>query len=160
MAHIQSIVYRPKGRKKGDAPGDDFIRVPLQTANLITNHGIEGDAKAGLGKTRQVNLIPTDWLEMMAAKGYKTGPGDFGEQLIVDGITFDEMTPGMQLRIGDEAVLELTKSRTGCERMEAAQGRKVDIAIREAGLGYLAQVIQGGVIKVGDAIRVLQPAGD
>jgi MOSC domain-containing protein YiiM len=157
MPTIQSIVYQPLDQKYAEGHISKYIRVPMEGVTLRADHGIEGDQKAGHSKTRQLNLIPTDWLAARAAEGYRTGPGQMGEQLIVDGITFDEMIPGLQLQLGDHAVVEITKSRTGCDRNDASQPRPLPEAIKLAGIGHLAKVIQGGEIRVGDLITVLIP---
>ena len=131
------------------------MRLPLESADLVAGHGIRGDRKAGHHPDRQLNLLSTGWLAMAAAKGYRAAPGQFGEQLILDGIDLVTLPPGTRLQLGDAAVLEIVKGRTGCTRLEAAQGRTI------AGLGpigVLARVITGGPIRVGDPVAVLEPA--
>ena len=157
MAHIQSIVYQPLDQKYDDR-FEDFIRESTRSATLVAGHGIQGDRKAGASPSRQVNIIPTDWLAARAAEGYRTGPGQMGEQLVVHGLLFAEMHPGQQLRIGNEAVIEITKERTGCERLDAAQPRPVPADIKRAGVGFMAKVVSGGEIKVGDRVKVIEMA--
>ena len=152
MPHIQSIVIQPLDKKYGQRR-EAFIRVPVQSATLIPGHGIQGDRKAGHSPSRQLNLIPTDWLAARAAEGYRTGPGEMGEQIIVDGLTFDQMTPGTRYRLGDQAIIEITKPRTGCERLDASQPKPLPQAIKLAGIGHLAKVVRGGSIKVGDRVE-------
>jgi MOSC domain-containing protein YiiM len=153
MPTIVSIVYQPLDRPY--AEGDvDYIREPLAEAELAAGHGLRGDRKAGHNPNRQVNLVSTDWLAMAAAKGYRAAPGQFGEQLIIDGLALVALPPGTHLALGDSAVLEIVKGRTGCERLEAAQGKSI------AGLGpigVLARVINDGTIRVGDEVKLLQP---
>lgn len=153
MPTITSIVYQPLDGDRGD-PHGDFSRTPADTVKLIADHGIAGDRKAGRSPSRQVNLLTADWLAMMAGRGYRTGPGEFGEQLIVDGIRFNKLKPGLQLAIGDSAVIEITKARTGCDRLEAAQGKTIPAPIKAA-IGHMARVVHGGTIRTGDPIRVL-----
>lgn len=154
MPHIESIVYQPK--KSAYRDGDvDFIRVPLEQATLIANHGIDGDRKAGHNQTRQLNLLSREWLDSVRPLGYRTEPGQFGEQIIVAGLTVEGLEPGARLALGDEAIIEITKGRTGCSRLEAAQGQSI------AGIGHigvLARVVAGGIIRVGDLVAVLEPA--
>lgn len=156
MAQIISIAYQPLGHEY-DAPMGDFIRVPVETAVLVANHGIDGDQKAGHNKTRQLNLLSAEWLAARAAEGYRAGPSQFGEQIIVDGLAVETLPAGTLIAIGPRAIIAITKGRTGCERLEAAQGKSI------AGLGpigALARVVMGGPIRVGDPVRVLEPAAD
>jgi len=157
MAHIQSIVYQPIGQKY-DGRFQDFIRVPTSSATLVAGSGIEGDQKGAAGPSRQINIIPTDWLAVRAAEGFRTGPGQMGEQLVVDGLLFSQMHPGQRLHIGDQAVIEITKPRTGCDRLDAAQPRPIPAEIKKAGVGFMASVVVGGEIKVGDRVKVMEMA--
>lgn len=152
MGTITSIVIQPPDREYGD-PFGDFLRVPRHEALLIADHGIEGDRKARSSRTRQVNLLTADWVARMAELGYRAAPGQFGEQLVISGVDFADLQPGVQLELGDGAVLEITKPRTGCERLQAAQGREIPPEINWA-IGYLARVLEGGRIRVGDPVRV------
>lgn len=152
MAHISSIVYQPVEYPSGDHQRD-YIRESMQTATLVANHGIQGDLKAGHNPDRQLNVLSQEWLDRAAQKGYKTAPGQFGEQMIITGIEVLELAPGTRLQIGDQAVIEVVKGRTGCTRFEAAQGKQIgDLGA----LGILARVITGGTIAVGDAVSVVE----
>jgi MOSC domain-containing protein YiiM len=156
MSQIISIAYQPLGCRYTNRLGD-YIRVPVDAATLLADHGIDGDQKAGHSKTRQVNLLSAEWLAARAAEGYRAEPGHFGEQLIVDGLAVETLSPGTLLAVGPQAILSITKGRTGCDRLEAAQGKSI------AGLGpigALARVVVGGPIRVGDAVRVLEAAAD
>jgi MOSC domain-containing protein YiiM len=154
MITIQSIVYMPCNEEDYDRFGP-YLRLPLEEARLITDYGLEGDHKAGHNPNRQLNLIPTDWLAERKAEGYRTGPGEMGEQIILDGIAMADMSPGLQLRLGDEAVIELIKTRTGCERLDESQPQPIPSEIKLAGIGYLAKIVQSGAIRVGDPVTVL-----
>ena len=155
MATIQSIVYRPLDQEY-DKRFDNFLRVSAQRVHLRAGHGVEGDRKAVHGSSRQLNIIPTDWLAERRAEGYRTGPGEMGEQLVVEGLAFAEMAPGQRLQLGSQAVIELTQTRTGCERLDAAQPKPLSEALKRAGVGYMARVIAGGEISVGEPVTVLE----
>lgn len=153
MAYLYSIVYQPIGQEYQDHMGD-YIRVPAQQVNLIPNHGIQGDQKAGHHPDRQLNLLSQEWLERAAALGYRSAPGQFGEQIIVSGLAMEELQPGTRLQLGG-AVIEISKARTGCNRLEAAQGKSI---AGLGALGVLARVITGGSISVGDPVSVVETA--
>ncbi len=149
MSKIYSIVYQPEDKKYGERIGD-FMREPLQQATLVADHGIKGDAKAGRSRNRQLNVLSLEWLEGLKTLGYRTEPGEFGEQIIVQGLDVEHLLPGAQLQIGESATIEITMARTGCVRLEVAQGRSNDAF---GGLvGMLAKVVAGGDIRVGDEV--------
>jgi MOSC domain-containing protein YiiM len=78
-----------------------------------------------------------------------------GEQLILEGLAQDLNTlpAGTQLQIGTEAVVELVKPRTGCDRFEAIQG--LSPSLIQLRMGMMARVLRGGSIAVGDEVKIL-----
>ena len=152
MSRIHSIVYQPKDRKRGERPVE-YLRLPLEEATLIAGHGIEGDDKAGRSPRRQLNLLSFEWLRERKKEGYKTKPGSFGEQLIIEGLAVENLQRGDRLQLGEEACIEITLPRTGCERLEAAQG--MSNKLLRGHIGMLAKVLTGGTIRVGDSVKLL-----
>ena len=154
MAHVVSIVYRP--RNAGiPRPQDRYTRVALERARLVEFQGIEGDAKGGSGD-RQVNVMCAEMLEQLAGEGFKARPGELGEQLIIAGIAADALETGARLRAGG-AVLEVTVPRTGCARFEMIQGKPKQAA--KGRLGVLTKVVTGGEVAVGDPVELLPADG-
>lgn len=149
MPQIQSIVYKPKNAPRSP---DAYARVPLDKANLVVNKGIQGDSKGV--PNRQLNLMSADTLAALADEGYKTAPGDMGEQIVVDGMLIETLEKGTILEIGDGgARVEIIKLREGCDRFAGIQ-QKTDFSGR---LGVLAKVLTAGEIAVGSEIRVVEP---
>lgn len=155
MSHIYSIVYQPLDQDYPEGHTGDFIRLPLETAELIAGHGLAGDRKAGHNPQRQLNILSYEWLQARKAEGFRAEPGQFGEQLVVRGLDVLALQPGERLQLGPQAVIEVVKPRTGCLRLAAAHGKseKLDLG----GIGIMARVITSGPIRVGDAVQVLIP---
>lgn len=147
MGEITSICYTPEA-KQGRQTG--YRRISTKRANLLVNYGIEGDRKGGSRK-RQLNVMSAETLQVLAAQGFNTAPGQMGEQVIVSGIDVDTLQPGDRLQLGD-AVIEVTVPREGCGKFVRYQGQD------PAGvpLGMMAKVITGGVIAVGDSALVVR----
>jgi MOSC domain-containing protein YiiM len=156
MAQIYSIVYQPKGAVYEEGRTQDFIRFHLKEAMLIANHGIEGDQKAGRHPDRQLNILSFEWLQQRQQEGYRAEPGQFGEQMIIQGLPASVVRDGSQLHLGAEAIVEITKARTGCERLQAVQTRP--IADISEGIGLMAKVVTGGMVGVGDEVKIVVPA--
>ncbi len=149
MPQVVSIVYTPY--PPGPRPQDRYERVLVERALLVENRGIEGDAKGQPGE-RQVNVMCAEVLADLAAEGFKTRPGELGEQVVIAGISAADLVPGTRLQLGG-AVVEVTLPRTGCARFEHIQGKtKQSVKGR---LGVLVRVVTGGEIAVGDTVRVV-----
>lgn len=150
MSQIVSIVYKPEDSK----PSDHYTRVPLQSAALIENYGIEGDRKGGHPK-RQLNIMTQEVLAQLQQEGFNTAPGQMGEQIIVSGLDMNALVEGDRVQLG-EAVIEITDYRNGCDRFQALQSKNP--ADAKGRLGAMARVVTGGKIAIGDAVKVLQNA--
>ena len=155
MAKIKSIVIQPIAKEYEDGRFDYFIRDAVDSAELVADHGIQGDRKAGKNPRRQLNLLSVGWLNEQAILGYKTAPGKFGEQLIVEGIDLLALPRGTTLQLGNTAVIQINGPRDGCTRLEAAQGKT---GLADEPIGVLATVLAGGKIHVGDVITDLVKA--
>ena len=151
MPHITSIVYSPKIDYQ--EPADEYLRVPVSMADLVVGHGIDGDRK-GSQPDRGLNVMSAEILAGLAREGFKTGPGQMGEQIVIAGLDFAALGEGVRLQLGPAATIEFIKNRTGCERFEHIQGQpRATVADR---VGFMARVVVGGLIKVGDPVSVLE----
>jgi MOSC domain-containing protein YiiM len=151
MSEIYSIVYTPANVERN--PQDFYARVSLQEANLTIKRGIEGDLK-GRQPDRQLNVMTYETLQQLAAEGFETAPGQMGEQIILKGLDMDALNAGDQVQLGDEARIEVIKPRTGCDRFEHIQGKSPSLV--QGKMGMMAKVVAGGIIRVGDPVKVLQ----
>ena len=149
---LVAVVYKPDDIES--RPSDHYARVPLTEAVLRAGHGIDGDCKAARGD-RHVNLTSVENMEALASIGFRTGPGEMGEQLIVRGIDVPALKAGDCIHLGATACLEVATQRTGCLRLQTVQGRPLKGTQNR--LGVMATVTVGGVIRVGDSVRV-EPA--
>ncbi|MCL1992679.1 MAG: MOSC domain-containing protein [Spirochaetes bacterium] len=121
----------------------------IAQAELLVDHGLKGDAHAGSGN-RQVSLLSLQKILDFRAKGATVEYGDFGENIVADGIDFASHPIGTKFRCG-EALLELTQIGKDCVNPCAIYHRMGDCIMPTQGV--FAKVLQGGIIKTGDEIH-------
>ena len=154
MAVITSIVYSPDDGTPVQ-PETHYHRVPVGEIALIADYGIDGDRKGG-NPGRNLNVMTQEIKQALAAEGYQVAPGEMGEQITVSELDLAALDPGTRVRLGD-AVIEVIKPRTGCDRFEAIQGLSRMQA--QGRMGAMARVITGGLIRVGDPVALVsEPA--
>jgi MOSC domain-containing protein YiiM len=149
MAQIVSIAWSPQ--RSEPRPKDHYHRDSFSSAVLTVDRGIEGDRK-GKGRDRQLNIMSAETLASLAAEGFKTGPGQMGEQIVLEGIEIDSLPVGARIRLGESAVVEVTIARTGCDRFEHIQGKLTRLV--RGRLGVMARVVTGGPIALGDPVTI------
>lgn len=129
---------------------------PIPEAHFIEGFGIEGDAHGGRWH-RQVSLLSYDKVKAFNEKGANVVDGDFGENLLVEGIDFRELPVGSTFYAGD-VILRMTQIGKECHSHCAIHARVGDcIMPRE---GVFAEVLKEGVLRPGDELRVELPAAD
>lgn len=118
--------------------------VAVEASRAVADLGLDGDAHAKAGSDRQVLLMDRETLDALGL-----APGDLKENLTTAGFPLYDQPSGALLRVGD-AVLKLTGPCTLCGKTEAIRpGLRQELAGRR---GMLARVVEGGEIRVGDAV--------
>lgn len=120
------------------------------SAEFIADHGILNDAHAGKWH-RQVSFLSYDKIEAFRESGADVKFGDFGENLVVEGIDFTSLPIGTKLKCGD-VLLETTQIGKKCHHGCAIFEQVGDcIMPRE---GVFGVVLKGGIISIGDEMIV------
>ena len=157
-----------------------FRKPTRESITLIAGYGIEGDAHAGetvqhlsrmrrdpsAPNLRQVHLIHSELFDEMAGRGHVVDPGGMGENITTVGIDLLNLSRGTRLEIGDEAVVEVTGLRNPCTQINGLSDglMKELVYVDDDGAtvrlaGVMSIVLTGGVVRPGDGIRVVPPAG-
>ena len=139
------------GRPKGPMETVDHAEVTL-------DGGIHGDfrgtIKPGGRGRRQVTLMERgDWDAAMAEVGHSIAWSERRANLLVDGLDLPQVA-GARVHIGADVILTITRETDPCERMEQlAPGLRAALLPDWRG-GACSRVLAGGIIRVGDIIRV------
>jgi MOSC domain-containing protein YiiM len=147
MASIVSIAYSPP--TEVPRPADHYHRAPAAEAMLVAELGIETDRKSK-GGDRQLNIMSAATLAQLRHEGFHTGPGQMGEQIVLEGVDVDNLPVGAKIKLGPSAVVEVMIPRSGCDRFEHIQGMHKKLV--RGRLGVIARVTVSGKIAVGDPV--------
>jgi len=122
----------------------------------VLEYGIENDGfpeEWGRQWGRQVSCL--DLTSVLHAKAEKTTrdavPGEFGENIIIDGIDLYELTVGDQMRLGESVILEVTQIGMEQGLYRAPKVFGTNLLAYE---GVFCKVVQKGKIKKGDPVFV------
>lgn len=143
MGTIKAVCTSPKkGMRKKDV-GEGL---------LVQEHGLKDDAHAGPWH-RQVSLLAIESIDKMRAMGLNVGPGDFAENLTTEGIDLVHLPLGVRLKIGPEAVGEVTQIGKECHTRCAIYHQAGDCVMPKEGI--FIRVLTGGTVNVGDSIEIV-----
>lgn len=155
-----------------------FGKANAGSIRLLAGLGVEGDAHMGATvkhrsrvardptqpNLRQVHLIHAELHDALRAAGFDVGAGEMGENVTTRGVDLLALPAGARLRLGEEAVVEVTGLRNPCAQIDRFQpgllaavlGRDAEgRLVRKAGV--MAVVVAGGEVRAGDAVRVELP---
>lgn len=127
----------------------------VESAEVNTETGFSADHYKGTSGKRHVTLIQAEHLDAVAGMLGKeeVSPQLTRRNIVVAGINLLAFA-NRRFRIGT-AILEMTGPCEPCTRMEENLGPGGYNAMRGHG-GICARVIGGGVIRVGDAVRLME----
>ena len=132
---------------------------PASAAQVKIGTGLVGDRYRGNAESkRQVTLIQSEHLEVIARLLGRASidPASLRRNLVISGINLLALQRS-KFSIG-ELVLEGTGQCHPCSRMEEALGEGGYNAMRGHG-GITARVLVAGMIKIGDAVRLVEAGG-
>jgi MOSC domain-containing protein YiiM len=141
---------------------------------LLAGLGVADDAHAGVTvqhrsrvardpsqpNLRQVHLIHTELHAELRKRGFEVATGQMGENITTQDIDLLGLPTGARLRLGDEAVIEITGLRNPCKQLETIQrGLMAAVLDRDpnGALIRMAIVLVGGMVHPGDAITIELP---
>ena len=128
----------------------------VKSARFVSQWGIENDVHGGDG-LRQVSLLSNDKIEQFKKLGADVNHGDFGENLVVEGIDCSNLPIGTLLKCND-VILEITQIGKECHARCQIYYKMGDcIMPRE---GVFARVIKEGIISVGDVMDIIDFMND
>jgi MOSC domain-containing protein YiiM len=142
MAAVGTIsgIWTSPGRKSGRSVGHERRRA-------IAGEGLEGCAHANPPK-REVLFVSAEHLESVEVE-----PGAIRENLTVEGDDVQQWPVGQRVRVGGEAVFEITMVCDPCHRMdELRQGLRAEL---DGKRGMLARIVESGEVAVGDPVELL-----
>ena len=125
----------------------------------VAEHGLEGDRKfrhAGLpesknGPDREVTLIESEAIEAVNRDyGVELSPIETRRNVVTRGVALNHLV-GKPFRVG-AVLLQGIRLCEPCSHLESLTRRGVREALVHRG-GLRAQILEGGVIRVGDPIR-------
>ncbi|MFN7116706.1 MAG: MOSC domain-containing protein [Saprospiraceae bacterium] len=134
-------------------------KAPVETVDEVmvtVEGGLEGDHYSKSGGNRQVTLLQSEHLAAMASilQLDTIDPALMRRNIVVSGINLQAFAD-RQFQIG-EVILEMTGICHPCSRVEQNLVPGAYNAMRGHG-GVTAKVIQGGTIRVGDAVQLYNP---
>jgi MOSC domain-containing protein YiiM len=143
-------------------PNGGVPKLRIQST-FIGTEGVRGDKQRNRrfhgGPQRAVCLFSWEHIRELQEEGHPIDAGTTGENLTIAGLNWDEIVPGVQLRIGDEVVLEITSYTTPCTNIRSSfidgEFNRIHHKLHPGWSRLYAKVLCEGTIHEGDAVEKL-----
>jgi MOSC domain-containing protein YiiM len=145
------------------APARGARMQTLQSVQAVPGEGLEGDRHFGIGKKmsgdlatgRDLTLIESEAVDALnAALGAAFAASDMRRNLVTRGVALNHLV-GQEFRIGAVRVRGVRLAEP-CDHLESMTRPGVKAAMQHR-CGLRVNILEGGTIRVGDAIA---PLGD
>jgi len=136
-------------------------KLPIRHA-FLNSLGLVGDdhrsKQAHGGPERALCLYSLERLQALQAEGHPVFAGAMGENLTISGLDWDQIVPGVQLQIGRDVLVQITRYTTPCSNLtDCFIGGKIERVLQDKHPGWsrvYTNVLQEGEIWVGDPVSV------
>ena len=154
----------------------DVSKLNRDAIRLVAGLGVEGDVHAAetvrhrsrvrpdpaQPNMRQIHLSHAELHDELA--GFDLAPGERGENVTTRGVDLLAVPRGTRLRLGPEAVVEITGLRNPCTQLDGLRPGLMQAVLDRAPDGRLVRkagvmgvVLTGGLVRPGDIVLVAPP---
>lgn len=125
---------------------------------MVRTTGVDGDRqktpKIHGGPDRAVCLYSEELYGWLREQGIDVVNGAVGENFTTRGLDLQRLSRGDRLRVGD-CVIQITKIREPCYKLKRWDVDLPELIVGRS--GWVARVVQEGLVRPGDRIEVLKP---
>jgi MOSC domain-containing protein YiiM len=128
----------------------------------VTELGLTGDdhkfPDIHGGPERAVCLFSLERILELQSEGHPIFPGAVGENITISGIDWNEVTPGKQLSLGDEVLVEITSYTSPCnsipESFVDGEYQRISQKLHPGYSRVYARVLRPGRIVIGQPVQL------
>lgn len=160
---VHQINIKPRTRGERGLP-----KMPVESVR-VTKQGLEGDfnlyrqEKLRGDPDSAVLLLPLETILQLNAEGWPVKTGDLGENFTTAGVPYSNFSLGKAFRLGS-VVVEISRACNPCENLyllpyvgDSKGPRFLKLMLGRR--GWYARVVTEGVVRRGDPIEEVPPAG-
>ena len=129
----------------------------------VTALGVRGDVQRDHehhgGQDRALCLFSGERIRALQAEGHPIAPGSIGENLTIEGVDWNAVTPGSYLRLGEQVIAQVTRYTAPCANITAffldRDYSRVSQKRHPGDSRVYARVLREGSLTSGDPVQLL-----
>jgi MOSC domain-containing protein YiiM len=112
------------------------------------------------GPDRAVCLFAIERIEALIGEGHPIGPGTTGENITTRGLRWEAVVPGARLRLGPEALIEITgyapPCKTNARWFTGGEFKRISHKVFPGWSRVYARVLVPGTVRPGDGVEIVE----
>ena len=138
----------------GGVPKQSVPKAQIEKDGLVGDH--QKNLKHHGGPDRAVCLWSTEIIQVLQEEGHPIAPGDSGENITLTGLDWCHLIPGVQLKLGDSVLLQVTDYAQPCRTIahyfQLRHYGRISQK-RHPGMSRLyTKVLSTGIVREGDIV--------
>ena len=137
-------------------------KIPQRSAE-VTPLGLDNDAHNDTvhhgGPEKALSLYSLEMIRALQREGHPIFPGSTGENVTIVGLDWGLVQAGMRLQLGTSVLIEITRYATPCQTIRESfrdhEFNRISWRTNPGWARAYARVLQSGVIRVADSVRVI-----
>lgn len=134
------------------SPERGQLKKEVPQVQVIADFGIKGDGHAGNWGRQITCLNRQSVADMIRDHNINFLPGDFAENIQIEGLDFSRWGVGVKLKLGNEVILEITQ--IGKEDHPSIVTETFGVSLLPSE-GLFCKVLAGGMVNQGDLVEIL-----
>ena len=157
MANLSNrVVSGLFASKSGGAPKPSVPSLEVKFEGCIGDY--QRDKKNHGGPKRAVCIFSQDVIHDLNEEGHPINPGDCGENIVLTGIDWKKLSPGVCLQIGS-SILRLESDAPPCKTIAHAfsdgQFRSISYKLHPERTRWYCSVLKEGLVTTGDFVKIV-----
>lgn len=143
-------------RSRGGVPKIAIESCELEKSGLLDDN--QRNINLHGGPERALCLYSLDKILKLQTEGHPVFPGALGENITISGLRWESVVPGVRLSTNRDIRILITSFTSPCRTIEnyfkEMQYSRISQKINPGWSRVYAEVLQGGMLKIGDSIRI------
>lgn len=156
---VEGIFIKPQKPGEYGLPKSPVYEVEVTGAGLVGDFNGYRQERLKGDPDSAVLLMTVELLDRLRVEGWPIRPGDLGENLLLRGVPYEELTPSRTLQVGPSVRLTTSRACDPCDRLFTLPyvGDDRGPAFLKTMLhrrGWYARVTAPGLVRVGDEVAL------
>ena len=154
----QARIFQINASKQGGVPKQPMREAQVDALGIVGSNVANPEDHGGI--ERALCLYSLERILALQVEGHPLFPGSVGENITTVNLDWEQMVPGVRLRLGEHVLIELTRYTAPCTTIAASfresHYERISQKPYPGWSRIYARVLQPGPIRIGDFVELVK----